>query len=484
MLEARFLRLLICMFVLLCALPVLGASRDKAANKKIDQAINEDYLATKFDDAESTLLGVVEACEDKCSEGVLAKAWMYVGIVRGAGRNDAAGALEAFRTAFGHDPKVKLDEQLTTPEVKKAFEKARKNPKKGGASEPAEEPEAEEEEKPPPKKKKAEPVEEKEPAPEPKPKKAKKEPAPEPAEETSEVPGGDVPIDEAAAAPEEAPKAEAAPKPAEKEEGSCEKDGDCPDGNACHRGTCEERNCTTDAECGAGSCDEGRCRLRHWVGIHVAQDLSIGGGTACALEGAYSCYLSGTEDPYFGYPFGDGVAAPGFAVATQRILLSYDLAVSKNLTIGLRAGLAIGGGPPSIDGTAFLPVHAEARGSYFFGSNPLASKGFRPYVFVGGGMAQVDAKSAVVVQECDGFRDRDACVAGDRQVLTEFEIDALPQVQIDAYKKLGQGFISVGGGAQLPLTGSLLLQGNLGVMFMLPTFGVVLEPSLGFALAL
>jgi hypothetical protein len=165
------------------------------------------------------------------------------------------------------------------------------------------------------------------------------------------------------------------------------------------------------------------------------------------------------------------------------------LAVIPNLTIGLRAGLAIGGGPPSVDGTAFLPVHAEARGSYFFGSNPLARKGFRPYVFVGGGLAQVDAKSAVVVQECEGIRNgdvaaRDACVAGDRQFLIQSEIDALPQVQIDAYEKLGQGFAAVGGGAQLPLSGSLLLQGNVGVMVMLPTFGIVVEPSLGLALAL
>ncbi len=47
---------------------------------------------------------------------------MYVGIVRGSGKNDQAGAKEAFQKALGTDPTVKLDTQLATPETQKTFE--------------------------------------------------------------------------------------------------------------------------------------------------------------------------------------------------------------------------------------------------------------------------------------------------------------------------------------------------------------------------
>ena len=102
--------------------PAFGAPRDKAANDKIDQAINQHYLATEFDQAEALLLGTVQACADKCSNSVKAKAWMYVGVVRGSGKEDQAGALEAFQQAVALDPNVPLDEALATPATKQTFQ--------------------------------------------------------------------------------------------------------------------------------------------------------------------------------------------------------------------------------------------------------------------------------------------------------------------------------------------------------------------------
>ena len=96
-------------------------TRDDAATKKIDEAINEHYLATDFDKAEQVLTGTINACGDKCSPAVIGKAWMYVGIVRGSGKNDQAGAKEAFQKALGSDPATKLDTQLATPETQKTF---------------------------------------------------------------------------------------------------------------------------------------------------------------------------------------------------------------------------------------------------------------------------------------------------------------------------------------------------------------------------
>src|SRR5262245_5833762 len=91
---------------LLVAGTASAAPRDKAAQKKIEEAIYTHFLNTDFDAAEGLLLGTVRACEDKCSPSVVAKAWMYVGIIRGSGRNDIPGAQEAFSTALAADPAV------------------------------------------------------------------------------------------------------------------------------------------------------------------------------------------------------------------------------------------------------------------------------------------------------------------------------------------------------------------------------------------
>ena len=72
---------LLCLLLTL-ALPASAQfTRDNAANKKIDEAINEHYLATDFDKAEGVLTGTVTACGDKCSPQVIARAWMYVAMV-------------------------------------------------------------------------------------------------------------------------------------------------------------------------------------------------------------------------------------------------------------------------------------------------------------------------------------------------------------------------------------------------------------------
>ena len=113
-------RLLCLALITFFTLPAFAQyTRDNAASKKIDEAINEHYLATDFDKAEAVLTGTINACGEKCSPAVIARAWMYVGIVRGSGKNDQAGAKEAFQKALSTDPTVKLDTQLATPETQK-----------------------------------------------------------------------------------------------------------------------------------------------------------------------------------------------------------------------------------------------------------------------------------------------------------------------------------------------------------------------------
>jgi hypothetical protein len=119
--SVPFFTLLITLFSLLC-FDAQAASGDVKANQLIDDAINNHYASADIDVAEKKLLGVIKGCATNCSPSVTARAWMYVGIVRGSGRDDAAGAAEAFKTAKAADPAVKLDDLFATDLVKRVFE--------------------------------------------------------------------------------------------------------------------------------------------------------------------------------------------------------------------------------------------------------------------------------------------------------------------------------------------------------------------------
>jgi hypothetical protein len=609
-------------------------TRDKSANEKIDQAINEHYLATNFDEARDLLQGIIEACEDKCSPGVKAKAYMYLGIVLFNGKNDAAGAKEAFVQARKIDPKVKLDEGLANPETKKLFDGAG-----GGAAAPAPEPTP-----PKPEEKSGEPertkgenmscspdIEEA----------AAGRPIPfsctAPAGTTVELrflaPGEDkyklikmraaqgehqamLPCSatrktgelrvyikaksgdklmgriaskakplviqlvketgEPAAsypgqpAPEPCGAVAAAPAPEEKVEdgdkdegekqtvkppppkpkqegeactastqcesgleckagacfrkkeagGACKASDECVDGLECKAGACFQRrsegdsckgndecssglecrngeckpppSCMSDADCSIGSCVDGECRWTQFVGLHFAQDLRVGGGSqACspASQGdrSFTCYFADEDADYVGSPYGGGPDYPGLALATQRLLLSYELDLKKHISVGGRLGFAFAQGSPD----SFLPVHVEARVSYTLGS----SKKLRPYVGIGGGLAQVDSKSTVTIQECNEWaghpdpmssdpqgdlaRDRAACARGDSQVVGQGDFPDIPNHEVDAFSSLGLAFAGLHGGVLYALSDQVGLQGNLNLMLMIPSVGFVMEPSVG-----
>jgi opacity protein-like surface antigen len=586
---------LLCLLLTL-ALPASAQfTRDNAANKKIDEAINEHYLATDFDKAEGVLTGTVQACGDKCSPQVIARAWMYVGIVRGSGKNDQAGAKEAFQKAIATDPQVKLDTALATPETQKTFDGA------GGAGGSA-------------------------PTPEP----PGEKPAPAAAGAEEEGPGGmkctpdameiqtrrPVPVecvsDEEAASVElrykpfggdwktvkmtkkgesfrgEIPCAdtktagdlkvyarakdaagetidnwgsknkpinytmgesvtgeppafagEKAPdRCADSSEcppdfpgcgggsgrgnvdwgGKCENSTECKAGLLCEGGVCETApSCEKDDDCSTGKCTAGKCDVgddvatssgpykKNWLGLHFGVDIAvIGGSNVCGSQGGYECYTAGSEtEAYGGPPYpGTGIAT-GTAIATKRILLSYDRAFTPNLMAGIRLGYAFGGGPPAITGFKvddmnqpvydakgnavpngrinFLPFHAEGRVSYWFGHGALGKKGIRPYVFGGGGLAQVDAKVKVTVYDCSQNMNPPAgCETGDPSV----KRSTLPRKDIDAWKKLGQGFVAAGGGVVYAFKENIGVQANVNFMFMLGASGPVLEPSLGIVYGL
>jgi hypothetical protein len=581
--RLRLKELLFAAVIALIASTASAAPRDAAAQKKIDEAINTHYLATDFDKAEAVLTGTINACGDKCSPAIIGKAWMYVGIVRGSGKNDQKGSREAFQKALAADPKVALDDALATPETKKLFAEVTGGgavtpptpPNTGGAGgeggeggEGGKGPKAAGEMECEPK---ITEVETRRPVPisctteedatkaelkykefggedwktVPMQKKGDSFQATMPCGATmlagklrfyvrAQDAAGDtvdtygskskpVELDVVGKTDQDAPsfpdkdppprcqEAEECPPdfPGCKKAGggtkgwgaSCAASDECEAGLACVEGTCEQsQTCDVDADCPSGNkCNAGKCEegasgpyKKNWLGIHVAYDLAIVGGTDVCSKASqenegFACFEQGTENQFNADPQ-PGQAnkiSTGMAPATLRFLLSFDRAITANIMAGARLGYAINGGPAAGENgeTKFLPFHAEIRGSYWFGKSPLSRKGLRPYVFLGGGLAQVDAKLPVTVVDCSkpvAGSNPQTCAnppAGNTAILGETK-------SLDAYKKLGQSFIALGGGAVYALTPNSGLQLNLNIMFMLPTTGQVIEPSLGYVFGL
>jgi len=232
-----------------------------------------------------------------------------------------------------------------------------------------------------------------------------------------------------------------------------------------------------------------------FLGLHVAEDLAVVGGTevcspASQATQGFVCFEHDTELQYLGEPL-PGVSdkvATGLLPATTRFLLSYDRALTTNFTLGVRAGYAIGGGPVPRGGASFLPIHAEVRGSYWVGANALAKTGFRPYLHVGAGMAQVDAKIEVTLVDCSTAADGSPLPAGhpdevDCRTGTRSPPDVGFQKKLDAYVKIGRGFATAGGGFVYAFDEHVGVELNLNLM-VFPSSGFVIEPSFGVLYAL
>jgi len=566
-------RFAFCVLLLAASLFSAGASRaaprDAAANQKIEEAINTHYLATEFDKAEALLKGVLEACEDRCSPNVKARAWMYVGIVRGSGRQDIAGAQDAFQQALALDPTVKLDDALATPAVRQAFQNAaaalgqaapptKGAPPTGQTSLPAEGEVPGNMECTPNVKE----VEMQRPIPvacttdEPATKVTlrylpfggdqwaqvqltkkgeywqgeipcadtgtvgklkfyvqakdkdgeeldshgnKKQPVEinivsKTDEEPPSYPGQSAPPKcmEASSCPEDMIGTPACPgtgsKAARGNKGwgsPCDTSQECDVGLLCTQGdngrTCESApSCETQSDCPAGAtCKNGQCDIaeeagegpsgpykKNLVGLHYGLDFGFLSGTdVCAPGSKFNCFF-GNGAPYTGTPAkgAGGNLNGGAALGTMRILLSYERLLSQNIGLEGRLGFAFNGGPKAANGTAFLPLHVEVKGKYWFMKNGFTKRGLRPYVGLGGGIAQVDTKLTVRVLDTS--------------------VQPPKARELDAYRKLGQAFIDASGGVMYAFSVKHGFVLNLNFMYMLGSSGPVIEPSLGYELSL
>ena len=99
-----------------------AAPKDAAATKLADEAINRDYLATNFAEAEKKLRAAIAMCTPaSCSAQVRGRLNRDLGVVLIAGLNRVEDGKQAFVEALRADPDVALEKDLTTPEIDQAF---------------------------------------------------------------------------------------------------------------------------------------------------------------------------------------------------------------------------------------------------------------------------------------------------------------------------------------------------------------------------
>ncbi len=529
--------------------------------KLADDAINNDYLATNFAEAEKKIRRAIAMCGgNACSAQVRAKLHRDLGVVLVAGLNRIEDGKKAFAEALKADPSITLEKDLTTPEIEQAFQAA-KGGGGGGAAAPAAPAGA---------------------APAGATGDMKHTP---PAEQVTLTPlpiyvelgdglnpakvvvrykpfgvadwktlelrkvgngyGGEIPCQDVGSttgdfsyyvqatdaagdviatngmrnAPikvaikteiaGEPPHLPGRPAPArcsdkadcppgfpgcaagKKKTGgkpwgaSCQRDRECGEGLACKQGSCDlgekapgeeepassGKSCDTSADCESGEtcsaekiCELPSVRLKRlWISASIQQDISLiaSQNDVCGTADQYppnqfTCYNSdGT--PYTGLPepggmgYGNGIKG-GAHLSTTRFVLGLDYVLGRNLTAGLRVGLAIGVAPD------VLALHAEGRIGYWLGTDPFRRKALRPYVALLGGRAEADDRFDVPVD--------------DRGRLFHLTV----------WRQAGPYFAGAAAGAMIPLGESHGVVAELRVQALFPNVGVAVSPSVGYSL--
>jgi hypothetical protein len=566
----QLVRIVVSLLVASFALPAGAAPRDLATQKKIEEALTVHYLAADYDKAENVLIAALKACGTTfCSPEMMSRAYVAVGVIRGNGKQDLAGARVAFENAKASDPTATLDATLATPAVLKEFYKVM-------------------EREPPPDL--AKQVETGEPPPVAE-SKEKELPRVSPAGDLRCTPASGYEIQTAqpiavvceplegvvraelyyrnAGDPEYTAMlmsiqdgtlranipCEALPKPGKLEvyiiaqdinkemidtfgniltpafyqivpktsqpvpsypgqpppkrctemftgagaAGSpCTDEQPCRSGNYCAEGICRKSpTCETDVDCESNRCNQGFCVMteefadkepsRWMVGLHAAQDVWLAGGSkqVCGndsvLSGKFNCYSRGSKQVFqnppnhstvpITDPGAGGDVGAGLKLATTRVLVSVDYVLTRFLSVGGRVGWAfLGGGPRTIhyqgdsepkitQHKSFVPIHIEARGTLWLRS--LSKPGLHPYVLAGFGFAEVDAKI-----EITGTWNNE-------------------RKQLDAWRKMGTQFLTGGFGGLYTMGRQRRhgIQLNFDLMYMFPSTGLVLQPSLGYVLS-
>ena len=531
----------------------IAAPKDGQAESAYKKAMEEDYLDTKFDDAQKKLEKAIDTCGEKaCSPKVKAKLYLGLGIILAGGKNKLDEAKEAFGEALKLDPNAQPDADYVKSEIKFAFEEAKggggKKPKNNGGSGGSEPVESGPMSHTPPAEQKVN-----SPIPiyvtfddetlqkvasvtamyvgvkggEAKPTKLNKsnklyrgtipcsattetgtvkywivakdandkqvgnigsENQPNKTEIKSILDGkppswpGFGPPDSCGESDEDLR--------AKSSQRQCVDNGDCPVNEKCTENICllKPGEHADDADSGSTGDDKGAKKRRHWITLSFQPDFPVvSGDNVCSKAGQneqhYVCIReNGTR--YTGTPTegqGNNVNG-GLGLGTMRLMLGYDGVIVDNFSLGARVGYAFNG--TSDGGAKFLPVHLEGRAKYAFGSKAYTGAIVRPWIFLNGGLAQVDSKVDVQVVEdgevcgaenpksfkspCQDGYDKAGGKNGNERIQT-----------LKAAKQAGQGF--VGGGAGISFLPAKMFAIDVAFHFSatLPVFVPVLSPEAG-----
>jgi hypothetical protein len=266
--------------------------------------------------------------------------------------------------------------------------------------------------------------------------------------------------------------------------GACAAATDCPpEFPGCHETKTTSAACVSDDECAQGqSCVDGACSgaevaaapalapyKKNWLSIGFQEDalLMPSASDACTGGTGYTCF--GSDGSYYAdLPLAgaDDQVNGGLRLATMRVLFGYDRAITENVMLGGRVGFALGGGPQRPTASGFMPLHLEARASYWFGNDPLARAGFRFYVLAAGGAAQIDAGVPV-----DVYANPQAYMMGQSQ-------------SYQAWKKTGLGFVALGGGAMFAITPATGILVEVKALEAFPTTATGFGAQMGYVVGL
>ena len=239
----------------------------------------------------------------------------------------------------------------------------------------------------------------------------------------------------------------------------------------------EGERCQEDRQCKSGACSSGHCKAvqpfeqeegagtgerplaRFWIGVSGSLDLGFPSAKSdvCAQSGGVStsgfwCTTpEGADFPPQGaqanplVPGHSGTPTSELTPGGVHITATLDYAVTANLMVGLRFGYvanAYPGQAASAAGkTLSTALHAEARGTWVFGDEPIARSGLAPYAFVAAGVARFDMPTTVMVQQQG--------IAGERAVR--------------AWYVAGPAFGALGGGARYAFSPRVAFSTGLGV---------------------
>ena len=304
--------------------------------------------------------------------------------------------------------------------------------------------------------------------------------------------------------------------PGGKEPEKCVDKGDCQPGFPCDKSANKKpqgSGCESDDECDAGlSCvdnengkkwcyetgapDTGgpssskspKGGKKLWFGADVQADfLLIGQAADICNDSSWACTKGGqdvgtkqgipvTQAQPDGTGGGGGKTSGGPARGTLRFFASLDYFLFTNITVGLRAGYALGGNNSS--NAPFSPIHAEARVQYFLGKSPLTEpKGFKPFVLASGGYGEFDALVPDIVVVPANAKDTDnpdQCNAAGGRDPTLCRASG-----VAAYRLAGRGFAAVGVGAWYMLSPKFALDLAIKILLPLPTFSPGIGPEIG-----